>query len=209
LVIISPSILSGLVGQKLGDQIFCEKSLGCDLSPAISGPLLPEVPAEFRGLGSVQHLFHPADLLGKGYGLAVLKFSQVYQLPLDAWQFRGMRTAKQAPVGLGTEQAQKKVFLIASEAIHQFGSKAGTGFYQFLQGHWNRRHPGELLCVDLRDVLVSGIQNLVGRSIVSAKINDEAFDHIVRESLGFEQAMDIEQVPRMLAVESSHKFASV
>ena len=80
--------------------------------------LLPEVPAEFRGLGSAQHLFHPADLLGKGCGLALLKFPEIDQLPLDTRQFGDIGTAKQAPIGLGTEQAQKKVFLIASEPIH-------------------------------------------------------------------------------------------
>lgn len=34
-----------------------------------------------------EHLFHPADLFSEGFGLALLKFSEVYQLPLDAWQF--------------------------------------------------------------------------------------------------------------------------
>lgn len=45
------------------------------------------VPCEFRGLRLLEHLFHPADLFSEGFGLALLKFSEVYQLPLDAWQF--------------------------------------------------------------------------------------------------------------------------
>ena len=34
-----------------------------------------------------EHLFHSADLFSEGFGLALLKFLEVYQLPLDAWQF--------------------------------------------------------------------------------------------------------------------------
>ena len=143
------------------------------------------MPGEFRGLAFLlAHLFRPADLLGEGYGLALLKFPQIDQPPLNARQFRGMGTAKQAPIALGAEQAQKKFFMVGGEPIHQFVSKVGTGFYQMLQGHWNRCHPGELLCVDLRDFLVADVQNLGGRPSMSGKINDEAFDHIVRESLG-------------------------
>ena len=91
-----------------------------------------------------EHLFHPADLFIEGFGLALLKFSEVYHLPLDAGQFRGMGAMQQPPIGIGAKQAQKKIFMVAGEPLHQFGSKAGTGFYQLLQGHGNRCHPGEL-----------------------------------------------------------------
>jgi hypothetical protein len=47
-VIISPETIKRLAGQIRGDQIFFRKNFAGNLSPVISGPLLPEVPAKFR-----------------------------------------------------------------------------------------------------------------------------------------------------------------
>jgi hypothetical protein len=164
---------------------------------------------EAAAASSTKHLFHPADLLREGIGLALLKFPEIDQLPLDARQFGDMGTVKQVPIGLGAEQAQKKLFLVASEPLHQFSAKPGTRGNQLLQGHGNRCHPGELLREGVCDVLVAGVQNFIGRAVMSGEIYDEAFDHIVRESLGFEQTMDIEEVSRVLAIQSINFTASM
>jgi len=61
-----------------------------------------------------------------------------------------MGAFQKVPVWIGAKQAQKKIFMVAGEPLHQFGSKAGTGFYQLLQGHVNRCHPGELFLAACR-----------------------------------------------------------
>ena len=47
------------------------------------------------------------NLFGVGFVLALLKFLQVYQLPLDAQQFGGVRAMQQTPVELGTRSRLK------------------------------------------------------------------------------------------------------
>ena len=86
LVIISPATLTAPVRHPLGEENFSKK-----LSRASMAPTTPQNVWRVPMTGVLfEHLFHPADLFSEGFGLALLKFPEVYQLPLDAWQFQGM-----------------------------------------------------------------------------------------------------------------------
>jgi hypothetical protein len=55
------------------------------LSRAFMAPTTPQNVWRVPMTGVLfEHLFHPADLFSEGFGLALLKFPEVYQLPLDA-----------------------------------------------------------------------------------------------------------------------------
>ena len=76
LVIISRQTLSTPVGHPLGEEKFSRASMA---------PTTPQDVWRVPMTGVLfEHLFHPADLFSEGFGLALLKFSEVYQLPLDA-----------------------------------------------------------------------------------------------------------------------------
>ena len=70
-----------------GGEFFLKK-IRMTLSPSTSAPATTQKVWRVPITGVLfEHLFHPADLFSEGFGLALLKFSEVYQLPLDAWQF--------------------------------------------------------------------------------------------------------------------------
>jgi len=81
---------------KTGGSFFRRFFRGIYRLPMVA-PYSPKCLASSVNWLLLEHLFRPANLFGEGFGLALLKFSEVYQLPLDARQFGGMRTAKQAP----------------------------------------------------------------------------------------------------------------
>ena len=69
------------------------------------------------------------------------------------------------------------------EAIGNFSSKTCTGGRELIQGHGNGHHSLELILIGSADVLVPGIQDIMGRVVMRGEVDHEAFEHGIRDSL--------------------------
>ena len=58
-------------------------------------------------------------------------------------------------------------------------------------------------------VLITGEKHLVNRPIVACEVSDKALDRFIGEATGLQQAVDVEEVARVLAVQGSNQLASV
>jgi hypothetical protein len=84
LVIISPQAYQPRSDIRWGREIFPKKNSYGSIALDYCSNYSPKCLASSVDWVLDKHFFHPVDLFIEGFGLALLKFSEVYQLPLDA-----------------------------------------------------------------------------------------------------------------------------
>ena len=99
--------------------------------------------------------------------------------------------------------------MLGGEAVEKLILESGAGARELIQGHGDGRHSLELILIGSADVLFSGSQNLMGWTVMPGEVDDEAFDHGIRDSLVLEEQMDIKEIPGMLAIKGGNEFATV
>ena len=72
-----------------------------------------------------------------------------------------------------------------------------------------RGHAHEIPLIVHLDVAQLRIENFMNRSVVTCKVNDECPPNARRNTLMLEKLHDVEEIARVLPIQSSHELSSV
>ena len=70
-------------------------------------------------------------------------------------------------------------------------------------------HAGKLVFVDSANIFSGGVQQFMDRPIMAGEVDDKRFADLVRDPFIIQEEFYIEEIPRMLTVQSSAEFSSI
>ena len=113
------------------------------------------------------------------------------------------------PRRISGDKPEQKSPVIVGEGGGEFAAEAPPSVFERAERDGIALHAGELVLKGTLQREIPRAEHLMHRAVVPGDVTDEALHELGTQAEAFEHAVDIEEVPRMLAVERGDEFASV
>ena len=127
--------------------------------------------------------------------------TDIQELPLDGGQVLDPLDPDQIPPGRTFLDGYDELFFFEGQLSCYHGNEVFPGLLEVLAGGFSLGHALKFGFIDRPDISEPRIEKLYHRPVMADQVNDKRLSHVGAEVPIFEQHHDIEEIPRVLAIQ--------